>query len=113
MWALKLTFAGLWPLIVDWAIPLSAIVGLLALEYFSVAVGTYIPPLAPLLERFRKDLLWLAAVIAICLAWGWHMQRDEKARCVAKANVIVHEVDKAVTDANGNPAMHDKFEVDK
>ena len=103
MFSLKLAFAGIWPLILDYSWPILTIAAIILLELFSGVIGTYIPFLATLLEKFRKDLLWVAVVIALCLGWGIKMQRDEKARCDAKAIVTSTQVHKAVTKSHSKP----------
>ena len=103
MFNLKLAFAGLWPVVLDYGWPLTIIGSIIALEVFSVTVSTYVPFLSPLLSKFRKTLWWIATVAAIALAWGIKMQHDEKARCDAKANVVIDQVDKAVTKSKTTP----------
>lgn len=96
----KLAFAGLGPLIADYAIPLGIVALILVVEFFTAQIESALPFLASGLERVRKDLLWVALVIILCIAWGIHMQHDEKARCDAKATVVQTQVTKAVTRAH-------------
>ena len=113
MLGLKIMFAGLWPLINDYFWPLLIVAAICVIEFFTAEIEAALPFLAGGLERVRKDLLWVAAVILLCIAWGVHVQIDANKRCLAKAAVVTDAVTKAVTDANGSPAKHDPFETDK
>ena len=67
--------------------------------------------LRPLMQRLRKDLLWVAFGIALLLLGEWLGARDMAARCNAQAAVVNAIVNDANTTANGNPAQ-DKFNED-
>ena len=106
---LKLASAGLWHLIVDYALGSSLIAALL-LAAFGLSLIGRIPligtALASMLAPLKLDLIWAAVAVAGAILWGAHMQRDEHARCVAKETVIVHAVDEAVKGATA-PAAKD------
>ena len=102
MLALKLAAAGLWHIIVDYALGSSLIAGLLVAAFGLSLIGK-IPligaVLAKILAPLKLDLIWAAVAVAGAILWGAHMQRDEHARCVAKETVIVRAVDSAVKAA--------------
>lgn len=112
LYALKLAFAGLGSIFLHYGIIGLIIAGLLALELLSPIIGAYIPPLEPLLSRFRKDILWLAAILAFGMVMMYVGTRDEKARCEAKAVVVKIEVHKQVTKAKQSPRL-DRWDTDK
>jgi hypothetical protein len=109
MFAVKLFFAGLWPLIWDYSWPLTIILIIFLIEIFSTTIGIYVPFLAPVLDKIRKDLLWVAVTIAIALLWGAKVGYDAKLRCDAKAAVVVEEVSKEVGKAKTDTVKKDRF----
>jgi hypothetical protein len=104
MWAIKLAFAGLGPLIWHWGIGVGLIIFILAAEYFLAAV--------PFVQRFRKDLLWLAVGIALVLVGEYVGSKDMAGRCDAKAAVVTAQVDDAVQSAVKTPGL-DKWDTNK
>ena len=112
---LKIMFAGLWPLINAYFWPLLVVAAILAVEFFTAEIEAALPFLAGGLERIRKDLMWVAAVIVLCITWGVHIEIITNKRCLAKAVVIDNAVSKVVKDANGNTALQkpDKFETNQ
>lgn len=111
MFWLKLAVAGIGHGLLHYGIGFAVIAICLLVEYFSVAIGTYIPFLAPLLERFRKDILWVALLTAFGMAMMWVGGHDNAARCDAKAEVVNTEVTKQVTKAKQYP-VKDKWDHD-
>ena len=101
---IKLASAGLGPLIWHWGIGVGVIILILAVEYF---LG-YLP----FVERFRKDLLWVAVGIALVLVGEYIAARDMAARCQAKAAVIESTVGNAVDSATKAPGL-DRWDTDK
>jgi hypothetical protein len=104
MWAIKLAFAGLGNLIWHWGIGVGLIILILAVEYFLAAV--------PFVQRFRKDLLWLALGIALFLAGDYVGSKDMAGRCAAKAAVVTEQVDDGVQNAVKTPGL-DKWDVNQ
>lgn len=99
---MDLLFAGAGAIIAHWGLGVGLIIICLFLAFGTQLlagiplIGTV---LADLFAPLRKDLLWLAAAIALALfvySVGVH---DEAARCVAKTEVIKQKVDKAVDKA--------------
>jgi hypothetical protein len=114
MWtAIQLAIAGLGPLAWHWGLGVGLIIIILAIEYFTAAIGVGIPILAPLLEKIRKDLLWVAIGIALLLAGEYIGAKDAADRCRAKETVIEKVVTKAVAKAKHAPKRKDKWDVDK
>lgn len=105
-----LQFAGVWPLIGDWVLPL----GIMAICIGLVLCMQLLPVwLQNILSPWEKDLLWVAVMIGLCLAWGAKMQRDDKARCDAKNGVVVTEVHRARTSAAAHHAPSSKWQTDQ
>lgn len=105
---LKLAFAGLGALIWHWGIGVGLIVIILALEVLSDSV----PVIGPYLGRFRKDLLWIAAGIALVLVGEYVGARDMQNRCAAQAAAIDKAVNRAVTGATVDPGT-DRWDTDQ
>lgn len=99
MFALKLAFAGLGPLIWHWGVGVGAIIILVA----AAELTTAIPIIGNWLDKVRKDLLWVAVAIALALVGEYIGARDANGRCDAKAAVVEQAVDKAVTNADKKP----------
>jgi hypothetical protein len=97
--SIKLALAGLGPLALHWGIGVALIIAIVLIELFAGAIGGAIPLVAPLLTRFRKDLLWLAIAIAIFLFAESMGVKDEAHRCAAQSAVVQTTVDNAVAAA--------------
>lgn len=109
---LKLIFAGLWDLIWIYGTGIGLIFILLAIEFFASEIDAALPILAPVITRFQKDLLYLAAIIAICLGvftLGVHYANK---RNEAKAAVTQTYISHAVNGARNRPrGLRDKFDT--
>lgn len=106
MWTtVQLALAGIGPLIWHWGLGVGLIICILLAEYF---LG-YLP----FMQRFRKDLLWVAVGIALILAGEWIGKRDGNTRCAAKATVVENVVDKGVAKAHANTKGVDRWDRTK
>jgi hypothetical protein len=96
MWtAIQLAFAGLGGFIWHWGLGIGLLI-ICGLAYF---LSDSIPVIGPFLTKFRKDILWIAAGIAIFMAGQVVGAKDEAKRCTAKTVVIEKVVGKAVEGA--------------
>ena len=110
---IKLAFAGLGSLLLHWGIGIAIIFVCLIIEFAGAWLISMMPFLSKPIVWLQKWVLFVAVAIALVLLGEYIGARDLAARCEAKAVVIEHTVDKAVTDANGNPAKKDKWETDQ
>lgn len=111
---LKLALAGLGPLAFHWGLGVGIIIFLVLIELFAGAISGAVPLLAPLLTRFRKDLLWVAVAVAIFLFAESLGVKDEAHRCAAQSAVVETTVDNAVTSARHPTARelrNDRWDV--
>ncbi len=92
MWWLQSLFAGAWAFIWHWGTGIALIILLCAGAYFTTAV----PVLGPFLGRFRKDLLWAAAAIAVFLGGQYIGAQDANRRCAAKQEIVKERVNSIV-----------------
>ncbi len=98
MWfAIKLFFAGLWPLIFHWGTGVALIVICILLEVFAGWLQANIPFFGNFIMRIRRDLLWVAVGIALFLIGGWFTARDMANRCEAQSQVIDRHVKDVVS----------------
>ena len=104
-WFIQSAFAGLGAMIWHWGIGVGVIICILAAEYFLAAV--------PFVERFSKDLLWVAVAIALVLAGEFVGARDMANRCAAQAEVVNEQVGAAVEDATAKPGRTDRWTTDE
>lgn len=106
-------FAGLWALIVAWALGSSIVAGLLVAALAPTLLAG-IPIVGPFLVKFlqplRIDLLLAAAGVAGALVWGGHMQALERSRCVAQHVVVTKYITKVVTKAKQPTKQKDPYD---
>lgn len=102
--------AGAAPLIWHWGIGIGIIIICIGLDiatFFIPIVGEYLTPL-------RKDLLWIAAAVALFLFAEGMGVRDEHVRNMAQQKVLLNQVDRVVSqvlaepDVQPQPATHTK-----
>lgn len=86
---IKLIFAGLWASIWHWGF----IIGLLIL----CLLGAFFSPIA------RKDFIWAAVTIVLCMLWAFIAVRDYKHHVEAQGQVVTDTVNSAV-QYTGTPA---------
>ena len=111
---IKLAFAGLGHLLLHWGIGVAIIIVCLVIEFAGGWLIASMPPLTKPILWLQKWVLFVAVGTALVLLGEYIGARDIANRCEAKATVIDHTVDKAVTDANGKDATKkDKWETDQ
>ena len=114
----KIWSAGLIPLILHYSYA-STIAALLLFLAFGLPVarllplvGPFLSPLASILKPLRGYFL-IAAVAVIGSIWyGSVLVKDERARCIARTQVIEKEVDKIVRETTPDPSKPEHEIVD-
>jgi hypothetical protein len=106
MWLIQLFFAGLWAEIWHWGVGIGAIVLLVGGAVFSQSI----PLIGPYLAPIRKELLFVAAAIAILLVGEFIGQRTGDAKCEARQVVVTTTVHKKVDKATSPSKTHDPYD---
>lgn len=105
MWtSLQLMFAGAGSFIFHWGTGVALLI-LCAVIYFASAS---IPVIGPWLGKFREQILWVAAAIAVFMAGQAIGARDASNRCEAK-QIIVERVVTKVVDSAKKSTTKDKW----
>jgi hypothetical protein len=103
MFAINMFFAGLWPLVWHWGIPVGVIILCLVAEVVIQMAGT-IPFVDKVLKPLQKDLLWVAACAAFFLFAFADGVKVEHTRSVAQGNALTKQIGHVVDEVLQDPA---------
>lgn len=104
MFALKLFFAGLWPLVWHWGTPAAIIILCLVAE---IAIGWFaasVPFVEKWLKPLQKDILYVAAAAGFFLFAFADGVKVEHARNVAQQAALLQQIDRVVDQVTNDPA---------
>jgi hypothetical protein len=104
MFAIKLFFAGLWPLVWHWGIPVGIIIICLVAEVAIATLAATSPWVAKWLVPLQKDLLWVAVVAGFFLFAFADGVRVEHTRTVAQGNALTRQIGRVVDEVVNDPA---------
>ena len=99
---LDLAFAGAWAYLWHWGLGIGLIVLFIAGYFFTPAI----------LSAHRVDFLWAAAIVFVFLTGEATGDKEGRARCVTKTEIIQKDVVKVVrgTASPASRAKKDKFD---
>ena len=103
MTTIHLLFAGLWPLVWHWGIPVGIIILCLAAEVAIQMAGT-VPFVDRVLKPIQVDLLWVAVAAGLFLYGFSDGVKVEHARSVAQQSELLKQVDRVVDQVTRDPA---------
>ena len=107
-------FAGLWDIIVSWALG-STLLALLLVGALAPTLFAGVPILRIVvkwLQPLRIDLLLAAAAVAGAMVFGAHMQNLERQRCKAQTVVVTKYITRVVKQATSPAARKQKDPYD-
>lgn len=112
--AVKLFFAGAWPMVLQWGTLTAIAIVCVVLELCAGWLETQIPIFGKLVMRFRIDLIWVAICCAVIMGAMWVQAHDDANRYAAKAVVVVNEVHTAVAKSKRPKSIgHSKWTTDQ
>jgi len=103
-WTVQHIFAGLWPLVWHWGVPVAVIILSLAGEVVLAWFGTAVPWVGPAMVRPLQTGLLCTAVGAGLFLWGLNDGiKVEHAHSVADQAVLMKQVNSVVDDVLTDP----------
>lgn len=103
MFAIKMFFTGLWPLVWHWGVPAGIIILCLAAEVAIQMLGSSVPFVDRVLKPLQKDLLWVALAAGLFLYGFSDGVKVEHARSVAQGNALTEQIGKVVDEVLKDP----------
>jgi hypothetical protein len=105
---ISIFFAGLWPLVWHWGVPVGIIILCLAAEVTIELFAGSVPFVGKFLAPLQKDLLWVAVAAGLFLYGLSDGVKVEHARCEAQSSALTKQVGRVVDEVLHDPANQPK-----